>query len=195
MGLMKAIHRWVSTVGMLFIAYVAMTGTAIAVFELIDPATFGAGGGQGPVQRAAEQRAADRVIPVRIDGALARTALQGALAALPAAKLDAASIRLYERDGLALADVTIGSGYQADKITINARTGERVRGAAEAQAALRLNSALQRFHSGAVGGAFGKVVILLTGLALLTLCLTGAWLYFDMWRRRAGQGRKSMFWG
>ena len=193
MVLWRAIHRWASTAGMLFIAYVAITGSIIAVIELTNPASFGAGGGQAAL-RTAEQRASDAPIPAEITGALAETALRGARAALPDATLTGARIRIYERDGQTLADVTLGTGYGADQVTVDAVTGARVRGAAEAQALTRFNGFLQELHSGAIAGLPGKFLVLLTGLALLVLCLTGGWIYIDMWRRRAGQGRKSPFW-
>ncbi|MFT4253565.1 MAG: PepSY-associated TM helix domain-containing protein [Caulobacter sp.] len=194
--LAKTIHRWVGTGAMLFVAYLVVTGSIIAVNEFVNPAVFGSGGGQGGVVRGDAQRAADRPIPSpeHVERMTA-TALRAAADLLPDAPLTGAEIRLYERDGKALADVALGSGQHAERITIDAISGARVKGAAEAQAAARLNTLLQRFHSGAIGGLAGKLLILATGLSLLTLCVTGIWLYLDMARRRWAMGRREVFWG
>jgi uncharacterized iron-regulated membrane protein len=194
--LVKTIHRWVGTGAMVFVAYLVATGSIIAVNEFANPAVFGTGGGQGGPVRGAAQRAADRPIPSpeKLDRMTA-TALRAAADLLPDAQLTGAQVRLYERDGRALVDVTLGSGQHAEQITVDALSGARVKGAAEAQAAVRLNTLLQRFHSGAIGGLAGKLLILATGLSLLTLCVTGIWLYIDMARRRWAMGRKQVFWG
>jgi len=194
--LVKTIHRWVGTGAMVFVAYLVATGSIIAVNEFANPAVFGAGGGQGGAVRTAAQRAPDRPIPSPQDlERMTATVLRAAADLLPDAQLTGAEVRLYERDGKALADVTLGSGQHVERITIDALSGARVKGAAEAQAAVRLNTLLQRFHSGAIGGLAGKLLILATGLSLLTLCISGVWLYLDMARRRWAMGRRDMFWG
>jgi uncharacterized iron-regulated membrane protein len=53
---------------------------------------------------------------------------------------------------------------------------------------------LQGIHAGYIWGTFGRILSLLAGVALTILSVTGAWVYIDMFRRRAGNGNRQIFW-
>jgi len=53
---------------------------------------------------------------------------------------------------------------------------------------------VKHFHSGYLLGVSARVMTLLSGLALLYLTVSGAVIYFDMWRRRKETGRSAFFW-
>ena len=52
----------------------------------------------------------------------------------------------------------------------------------------------KHFHSGELIGLPTQVLDLLAGLSLVFLSGSGLWMYWDMWRKRAGTGRKALFW-
>jgi hypothetical protein len=40
----------------------------------------------------------------------------------------------------------------------------------------------------------GLVVVMLASIALMVLCVTGLWVYIDMYRRRRKAGKNGLFW-
>jgi uncharacterized iron-regulated membrane protein len=56
------------------------------------------------------------------------------------------------------------------------------------------NEFLQDVHSGAVFGAAGRWLDLLTGIAFIALSITGPVMYFQMLRSRGKSGRARAFW-
>lgn len=54
---------------------------------------------------------------------------------------------------------------------------------------------IHHLHGGMEGGIWGEIVVMLSGLALLFFCLSGMWMYFQMWSARKAKGLKSkIFW-
>jgi uncharacterized iron-regulated membrane protein len=53
---------------------------------------------------------------------------------------------------------------------------------------------LQDLHAGYFMGQTGRVISALLGLSLTFFSLSGLWMYYDMFRRRAKQNRKNLFW-
>lgn len=50
-------------------------------------------------------------------------------------------------------------------------------------------------HSGEEFGPVGTAISLLTGFALLFFCISGIWMYFQLWRHRSTRGLKpGWFW-
>ncbi len=53
---------------------------------------------------------------------------------------------------------------------------------------------LHHLHSGEEFGPVGVVISLLSGLAMIFFSISGLWLYYDMYIRRAKVGRGGAFW-
>ncbi|MFT4197220.1 MAG: PepSY-associated TM helix domain-containing protein, partial [Pseudoxanthomonas sp.] len=53
---------------------------------------------------------------------------------------------------------------------------------------------LEYLHRGAFASWPGVIIVLLTGIALVALSVTGLTVYLDMFKRRRGSGRKGLFW-
>jgi hypothetical protein len=67
-------------------------------------------------------------------------------------------------------------------------------GPGQQQQGMNLHQILIQLHKGALFGATGIWVTLICGVSLFLLCLSGVFLYIDLWRRRANIGRKAFFW-
>lgn len=53
---------------------------------------------------------------------------------------------------------------------------------------------LHHLHSGEEFGPIGVIISLLSGLAMIFFSISGLWLYYDMYIRRAKVGREGVFW-
>lgn len=188
--MIRKLHRWISTGAMIFIAYVVLTGTTVAINELINPASFGAGGGEiaaaetivGPQAPLPPQAEVERMVAL---------ALESARRAEPTAPLTKAVVALRIRDGRPEARVTFGGGFNAVVVTVDAATGQILR---RGDDGAHFNTLLQRIHSGALYGKAGQVAVVLTGLSLITLSVTGALMYLDLFGRRRRLGKSAPFW-
>jgi uncharacterized iron-regulated membrane protein len=130
----RTIHRWISSVCMLLLVWVAITGTLLALDELFVPAAL-------PDSRPAA-------------GADASSAAAAVSAAIITAKPD------------------------ADYLAMRVRT----------------HNLLKQLHTGSIVGLSGQTLDLLTGLAFITLAITGIVMYLDLLRARRKSGRKPLFW-
>jgi hypothetical protein len=52
---------------------------------------------------------------------------------------------------------------------------------------------IHHLHGGMEGGIVGEIIVMLSGLALLFFCISGMWMYVQMWRARAAKGLKGGF--
>jgi uncharacterized iron-regulated membrane protein len=75
-------------------------------------------------------------------------------------------------------------------VWVDARTGAVAyrHDAVGAPLAHRMFDSLFAIHSGEIGGVFGRTVVLLAGLALPALWITGVWLWLAKRRLRRGRG-------
>jgi uncharacterized iron-regulated membrane protein len=53
---------------------------------------------------------------------------------------------------------------------------------------------LHHLHSGEEFGPVGVIISLLSGFAMIFFSISGLWLYYDMYIRRAKTGRGGVFW-
>lgn len=127
---MRNVHRWLATIAMLFLLYVAVTGSVLAISELLRG---------GPNLIAA---------PAGPGGAPGSGSGDGARNSAP--HFDA-------------------RGWPT-------------------------NEFLQDVHSGAIFGAVGQWLDLLTGITFIVLSITGPVMYFQMLRSRRRTGRSQAFW-
>ena len=189
--MIRKLHRWISTGAMVFIAYVVLTGTVVAINELINPASFGVGGGQAAPEKITGPRIA---LPAQAEvERMVAVALRSARAAEPTAPLTKAVVILRLRDGRPEAKVTFGGGPTAVVVTVDAASGEVLRRGLDDNGA-HFNGLLQEIHSGSLYGKPAQVIGVLTGLCLITLCVTGIVMYFDLFGRRRRLDKRAPFW-
>lgn len=188
---MRKYHRWFSSVGMILLAWLVITGTVLAFDEIIDLKEF-----ETPVTP-----------PQALPGAdlerLASTTVRAALATRygDAAPVHAVRLQLHMVNGKPVGTVSFaGDGvstvaFNADTGAVQAlRTGGERREGARERGPLPLNAILQDLHSGAIVGPIGQWFIIATGLILTTLAVTGTWLYLQMWQARRKINRGNWFW-
>ena len=187
----RKLHRWLAAGAMIFIAYVVLTGTVVALQELVNPASFGAGAGQGGAPEPLTATSSP-LPPIDQAERMAARAVSVALAASPDASLGKVVIVMRVRDGRTEARVTFGSGPTASAVLVDADRGVVLR--ANDDHGTKLNNLLQEVHSGALYGKGGRVLVLMTGAALLSLCVTGALVYFDLYGRRRRLDKPNPFW-
>ena len=188
--MIRKLHRWISTGTMLFIAYVVLTGTTVAINELINSASFGTGGGEiaaaetiaGPQGSLPPQAQVEQMVGL---------ALESARRAEPTAPLTKVMVALRMRGGRPEARVIFGSGVTAVAVTVDANTGQVLR---RGDDGAHFNTLLQQIHSGALYGKAGQVAVVLTGFSLITLSVTGALMYLDLFGRRRRLGKSDLFW-
>lgn len=195
--MMRTIHRWISTIGMVTLFYLVVTGTVLAIDEFIQPATFAepvTAAGPGPGMRAPAPLAIDQV------EAMTQTVLKAALAASPEAPVNAVRVRLQMQGDQPQGVVTL-AGTTTRTLTFNALTGEPLTvanqpnpGGGGTGREPSLNGLLQAIHSGAIVGRGGQWVIILTGLGFVVLSFTGIWMYFQLRGARVKRGRQEWFW-
>ena len=98
-------------------------------------------------------------------------------------------------------ELTIEPGRQTTRLAVQPRGGPFVEvDHASGQVRAEMNPSMPihvifiRLHTGAMLGPFGIVIVFLSSLVLLFLAVSGGVLYWQMWRNRAGRGRKALFW-
>ncbi|MGC3982165.1 MAG: PepSY-associated TM helix domain-containing protein [Steroidobacteraceae bacterium] len=208
--MMRKLHRWISTAGMVVLFYLVVTGTVLAVEEFFDPSSFAvrfadAAAGPGNAQGMGGQPVAK--LPAAQLEAMTVTVLNAALAALPDTPVQALRINL-QRQGEQVRGLVTVAGAQTRTLAFDALTGAVLPLPAGMQAgmaggmqagegggqSLSLNALLQRIHSGAIVGSVGQWLILATGCALIMLSVTGIWMFFQLLAARSKRGKKAWFW-
>jgi uncharacterized iron-regulated membrane protein len=188
---LRKYHRWFSSVGMILLTWLVISGTVLAFDEIIDR----------------EQWEAPIVAPPTLPEAdlerLASSTVRAALATRygDATPLHAARLQLHIVNGKTVGTVSF-AGDGVNTVAFDANTGtplaSRAPGArregARPLGSLPLNAILQDLHSGAIVGPVGQWFIIATGLTLTTLAVTGIWLYLQMWQARRKIKRGNWFW-
>lgn len=169
---MRKLHRWISPLAALFLLSVAVTGTILQFQKLF-------GGEEVEKEKLAASTSAYTLATPLLDlpAALARAqvAVRQKLGGLDA-PLEGMDVRLKgEHPRLVLHT----AGKERWNFTVNAATGQ-----VEAQSRDEGESFIRRLHSGEVFGAAGVVLGILWGVALVVLTITGAAIYWQMWRAR-----------
>lgn len=59
---------------------------------------------------------------------------------------------------------------------------------------MSLRQTLDHIHDGEFIGNTGRVLSLIFGLSLFFFSVSGIWMYWQMFKARAGIGKKSVFW-
>jgi uncharacterized iron-regulated membrane protein len=183
---MRKYHRWISTVFMVLAFYLAVTGSVLAIDELVDPATF-AEPATGP-PAPAPLPSADALVT------MSATVVRAALAASPDATLHALRIQFDTRNAKVRGVVTL-AGDAPRTLAFDAGTGAPLSlNAGEREDARSLNDLLQELHSGALVGRGAQWFILATGASFIVLSFTGIWMFFQLLNGRRKAGKRDWFW-
>ncbi|HTP38772.1 MAG TPA: PepSY-associated TM helix domain-containing protein [Steroidobacteraceae bacterium] len=198
---MRKLHRWLMSVVAVLLLYWACSGLTLAIFDATD-ASQGWNDGGGPGARPLG-RTGDIALPARGMGERLAAIASAARALAPDAPLTSIELR-SEPDGLR-GVVAIG-GASPRTLTFDP-DGPRLLGSSSAVASLAnpparnvpgsgqaIHNAIKSWHRGNVVGTWGVAVAIFTGLCALVLALSGVWMYFSLWRRRARAGRRAFFW-
>lgn len=175
---MRRWHRWLALPAALFLGFIALTGTLLHV-DMIRLGQRPPGADHGA-----------RVLPQALPS---DTELQAMIATIAASartyadfpvrsiqiNLDATHVTLIASEGLA-------PGSQ--QIKIDGKTGKRI---VDPVPPVDFHFILQDLHAGYWFGWTGRIVSLLTGVALLVLSLTGLQIWWDVRKRRKDKG---FFW-
>ena len=172
----RKLHRWVSFPVALFMLVIAVTGLILQLEEL----------GEKEQPKPAMQAAA----PVRPD---VTALLTQAVAAADKAKPDfkASKVDVNWADGRPVVTFSEGNGRMVPTIRYDAAAGTAEYKPAPPKS---LHVILIGIHTGKMAGMPGMLLSLTTGLILIILCITGLYVYVDMWRRRDKAGKTGLFW-
>ncbi|WDS35028.1 PepSY-associated TM helix domain-containing protein [Pseudoxanthomonas sp.] len=185
---MRKYHRWLAPVFGLFLLFMSITGTLLALDDMTSPTAL-------------ERRGSKPVAP---------SAPAAALPLEESAALLQKALRQAGNENLALRSITLSAqgpqlrielqpqGHGAS-ILFDARSGVRLPLAPpgpDGMPAWRgsAHGWLEYLHRGAFASWPGVMLVLLSGMALLVFSITGLTVYLDMARRRWKSGRKEWFW-
>jgi uncharacterized iron-regulated membrane protein len=178
MGLVfRQFHRWVGTVVAIFLVIIAASGVTLQIEMML---TQGGGGspGAGAPATYTDAQLLDMV----------RTTLAAAHRADPSSPPMQVQLELGPHP---VGTVTLMAATP-QRHGFNALTGQVVGGGDEGGRSLHLF--LLRLHRGDLIGKPGLWLSIGCGTGLFVLCLTGAWVYIDLLRRRWGRGLAGFFW-
>lgn len=180
----RKLHRWTSLPLVIFLILVSATGVALQVEELVKHWDHGWFGGQSEEK---PKLAAAPMTQEQIN-----KQLSDAITKAKAAHPDFTPSRI---------ELNIGGGAHKTRLAQQPRGGpyieiDHATGAvkAELKPQTPIHAILIRLHTGSMGGKAGLWVIFAASLIMLFLSVSGAVLYWQMWKNRAGRGMKDIFW-
>ena len=193
MPLLRRIHRWVTTLAVILLAYVSVTGFLLGLDSVKIWYDGGYPGAPKPTRRAPGPPGG-LVTPLD-DPSHARALLAQVLAAAGQDALTTISLR-------ALPGQVVGVTTDVHGIThaYDTASGAPADPALGADVPPLLNANMTRhqllkdLNNGNILGLTGRGFDILTGLALLTVCLSGLGMYAQIYWSRLKLGRPSPFW-
>jgi uncharacterized iron-regulated membrane protein len=199
---MRRLHRWVSIVSAVFISYVAVTGFVMVfdnIWGSIYMATHGMSLGEGgPSVTLMKIFADDGTVSDGRLSAMLQTTLQAARDSEHEAPMPRV-IRLRTYGGMAQGVVVTG-GQEAEQLVFNANTGHGVSSYEPGYPLTPMpfqwnaHETWKKLHRGDYFGMSGRVMDLLSGLALLFLTISGITMYLQLYRARRKANRSGLFW-
>ena len=181
---MRKIHRWLAPIPALLLIFIAVTGIFLQVDLMLsgNPPP-----GSAPPAPSAAARPLDAVSPEQMHRML-DLAIQAATSSAPGTAI--ARMELDFAAPRPVATLVLGSAT-GQRLPVDLTTGQPLVGASREE---DLHFVLQDLHAGYVLGSAGQWLSMACGLVLLTLGLSGLWVYVDMYRRRVKNGNGRLFW-
>jgi uncharacterized iron-regulated membrane protein len=181
---MRKLHRWISLVAALFLAYVAVTGVMLVA-------------DQSAVLLSHLVRPVMPVTPLRdeqLSQMLAAT-YRAAQARFPGQRILSVELRMYgdTPEGIVWTDQATPYAHVFDTDTGQELTPDSLK-LSKFLMPWHMHQVVKRMHRGDIIGLSGRWMGLLVGLALLTLCATSLQMYWQLYSRRWRSGRRSPFW-
>ena len=192
----RQLHRGTMTIGALLIAYWVVSGLTLAVVDITDPHQAWAALGGGPGARLNNKLAGAQPVP---DPATLANGIRAALAG--AGSLPVAGVDYRMAGAIPRLQLSEASGERDTELRFYAATGRPMTplvadgnpfGPQPPEFATR--ERIKSLHKGDAYGLAGQFLGLLTGLALITLTVSGALLYRQLWRARRRAGHRSLVW-
>ncbi|MGC3982978.1 MAG: PepSY-associated TM helix domain-containing protein [Steroidobacteraceae bacterium] len=187
----RLLHRQISIVACVILAYVAVTGMLLDINEIQSRLVGFPGGmlrGGAPMSFNINE-----ITPALLTSHAAAQRLA------PESSVSAISIANV---GGQLRGSVLLAGYTAGTIRVDAHTGTHLSGPAGSPGpksglpgtATPYHQLLKRLHRGDVLGFNGRALDIATGIAFLYLCISGMVMYSRLWKRRRALGRPALFW-
>jgi uncharacterized iron-regulated membrane protein len=177
----RQLHRWTSLPLFVFLLLVLVTGVYLQIEEVAG--LTGEAAKPAPSAAVSSAPLTPEQISVQLDTALAKAR---------SAEPDFVPTRI---------ELTVEPGQQATRFAVQPRGGPFVevdhttgQVKAEINPEMPLHVIFIRLHTGAMMGPAGILIVFASSLVLLFLAVSGGVLYWQMWRNRAGRGRKAAFW-
>lgn len=203
---MRNFHRWISSVAMLFLAWVAVTGVVLALDTLYPPAGLDSPGPAPNPEAFGYDRSAPLLDRAALEAQVA-TSLRTAFANVSVNAPTALDLQL-SRDGAQPRATVVFTADRAQTLAIDPTQGKLLSSTTVWQrpgatvvpwydnVSLRLHwhELLQDLHRGSIIGISGQVMDILTGLSFVFLSVTGIVMYFQMLKQRRQSGRPRLFW-
>jgi uncharacterized iron-regulated membrane protein len=196
----RTLHRAVSVTCAVFLTILTISGLWLAVESLVfgyyiaDQVAQSTLSGQPPAFMRRDDMGALPLASLPQMAQVTAAAYQHDYTALPPR-----AVRLREYAGYAQG-VVISGESEARQLVYNARSGVAMRQTEPGYPdtgfpfGWQAHQWAKQVHNGGMIGLGGRAMNLLAGLALFYLSISGVVMYGRLWRRRAGNGRKALFW-
>lgn len=177
---MRVWHRWVGFPSAVVLVFIALTGVGLQIEQMLVPPQPG----HGPSRVSSKS-----TLPADADlSAMVVRAARSARQHNPHLAPERIELAFTGAAGKATVGALAPFGPH---ITIDPATGAVI---PEALPGFDLHLFLLDLHAGFEFGLLGHALSVAAGLALLTLCLTGLKVYFDMFIRRSRLAKHNPFW-
>lgn len=178
------------TVFAVLLGYSVVSGLLIARYDVTDVHQGWAAEGEGPSAMTLDP-VAQPLPPL--------SALPGIRAALTANRFPKlASIRLHEAGGLVRLELAQADGDRSRMKRFDAYTGaelaEYFPPSTAPNSPKAVRDTIKSYHVGTRFGIPGQVIGLISGLALITMVVSGGLLNWRLWRARTKVGKPALFW-
>jgi uncharacterized iron-regulated membrane protein len=200
-GWWRSLHRAVSILAALFLANVMCSGLLLAVDDIYHSAYLSRAAhnsaipsGQVPGYNTdASTPLRDAEVP-----AMLGTTLSAGQSAAPAEPIKIIRIRYFA--GMPQGVLVVGAGDRTRQIVFNTATGKRVGPTETGYPATifpfgwQVHQTAKSIHRGDFFGLTGSMMVLLAGISIFYLSLSGAVLYYRKWEQRRRAGKSDLLW-
>ncbi|MGC3982013.1 MAG: PepSY-associated TM helix domain-containing protein [Steroidobacteraceae bacterium] len=193
---MRNLHRWVMTVFAVMLVYWTASGLLMAIYDATDGKQVWAIEGGGPGARLTDFATNAAPLP---DPESLTTGIATAVAAMGERSIASANLRVVPAGiRLQLAEAsgdrdTMGRFFADSGAAMTALQADGDPDA-NVPAYVTQRNTLKAWHRGNIVGFPGQFLGLFTGLALITLTITGAIVYLQLWKSRRKFGKPGFFW-